>query len=274
MDRTIFKKVQRESYTIVSNQAVHDTTLSWKATGLLTYLLSLPQDWSINAQDLANRKKDGLSSLRSGIEELEEHGYLRRFKARDEEGQFAAHVIQVREDLEVEWPESPYCDSPQVDNPQVENPSVENHTLLSTHTTKETTIPSTQVAAPSGAGSVSGEISALDWDNSGETLEAVSKSLATRFYSWCRQNGQKRPAVKHKAFVNLIDDLLERGYHEDEVWNLLQAHHADGFAWTLNSISVTESKIRRERNLEWEFDSEEERLEYEAIKARRAARGK
>lgn len=127
-----------------------------------------------------------------------------------------------------------------------------------------------QITAPS-AERKSGAISALEWDSSAAGREAVGKSLAVRFYGWCRSNQTKRPAVKHKAFVNLIDDLLERGYHEDEVWDLLQLHQRDGFPWTLNAIAVTESKLKKAQPAaqqelpdDW---TEEEKAEYYRLKA-------
>lgn len=72
----ILRKQQRTTYTVIDNDAVRNTDLSWRATGLLVYLLSLPDDWSVNVTDLSRRKVDGKTATRSTMQELEDAGYL------------------------------------------------------------------------------------------------------------------------------------------------------------------------------------------------------
>ena len=72
----ILRKQQRTTYTVIDNEAVRNTDLSWRATGLLVYLLSLPDDWSVNVTDLSRRKTDGKTATRSTMQELEDAGYL------------------------------------------------------------------------------------------------------------------------------------------------------------------------------------------------------
>ena len=92
----ILHKHQRTTYTIVDNQALRDTSLSWRATGMLAYLLSLPDDWNVNIEDLTRRKSDGRTAARSTMQELKDAGYVRLEETRDDLGQFH-RVIHVHE---------------------------------------------------------------------------------------------------------------------------------------------------------------------------------
>lgn len=88
----VLKKHQRQTYTIIDNTALRDDTLSWRATGLLAYLLGLPDDWSINTTDLSRRKTDGRTSTASAMTELEDAGYIIRKKERDNAGRYRTVV--------------------------------------------------------------------------------------------------------------------------------------------------------------------------------------
>ena len=80
-------RVQRpEKYTTVSNVHINDDRLSWKATALLTYLLSKPNDWTVYIKQLAKAKKDGIKAVYSGIKELKECGYIEHVFIRGEDG--------------------------------------------------------------------------------------------------------------------------------------------------------------------------------------------
>lgn len=63
-------------YVIIDKTGVSDTRLSWKARGLLCYLLSKPDGWKLNVEHLANHGPDGERATRSGLKELERFGYL------------------------------------------------------------------------------------------------------------------------------------------------------------------------------------------------------
>lgn len=86
--KTIHRAKKSGSYVQIDNCSIRDTRLSWKAKGLLAYLLSLPDDWRINGEHLATQGPDGISSVRSGLKELENAGYLHRKRIRTAEGKF------------------------------------------------------------------------------------------------------------------------------------------------------------------------------------------
>lgn len=113
------RRVHHErNFTIITNAAIQDDLLSFKATGLLCYLLSLPEDWCIHLSDLVNRKADGKEGIRTGLRELEEAGYLTRFTRRDEAtGRIVEHVMTIDEQ-----PGSPEPDLPIVGKPDSGSP--------------------------------------------------------------------------------------------------------------------------------------------------------
>ncbi|MEB6059560.1 conserved phage C-terminal domain-containing protein [Staphylococcus pseudoxylosus] len=92
-------RVYKESgnFVMVHKNFIHDSNLSWKAKGILLYLLSRPDDWQIYETELEKHSSDGLSGLKSGIKELEEIGYIQRNRKRDENGRLNGYEYLVYE---------------------------------------------------------------------------------------------------------------------------------------------------------------------------------
>lgn len=91
------KLTKKSNFTAVPNKALHNKNLSWKAKGLLSYLLSLPEDWAIYKKDLKNRSTDGYDGMLSGFLELEQHGYIETVRC-SEEGLFGGGVDYIIHD--------------------------------------------------------------------------------------------------------------------------------------------------------------------------------
>lgn len=72
------------NYSVINNTGLKDKRLSWKAKGILAYILTLPDDWVFYREELSQHAKDGINSLRAGMKELKEYGYIKRFPIRDE----------------------------------------------------------------------------------------------------------------------------------------------------------------------------------------------
>ncbi|MDZ4452846.1 hypothetical protein ORM34_18355 [Bacillus cereus] len=120
-----FRVSKDKNYTTINNTGLRDERLTWKAKGILAYILSLPDDWVFYMEEVAKHSKDKIDSLKSGMKELKEHGYVKRFPVKDEKGK-----ITRWETIIYEVPQGEY---PLVENPQVEKPLVENPLLLSTN---------------------------------------------------------------------------------------------------------------------------------------------
>ncbi len=93
----VFRTPKRENFTIMSNVHLRDAKLSLKAKGLLSYMLSNPDNWDYSLRGLASQNRDGIDSVRSAIKELEERHYLKRVKVRDAKGHIIDYDYQVFE---------------------------------------------------------------------------------------------------------------------------------------------------------------------------------
>jgi hypothetical protein len=85
--KNIGRKRKKNGFTQISNLLFEDSNLSWKAKGILCYLLSRPNNWKINKTDLENRAAEGRESVHNGIKELKKLGYLHIYPNRLENGQ-------------------------------------------------------------------------------------------------------------------------------------------------------------------------------------------
>lgn len=121
----ILRNPNKDKFTIVDNTALKDKNLSLKARGLLITMLSLPDNWDFSERGLcAILEKDGQASIRSGLKELEEYGYLVRTRERDQHGKIS----------NVSWTiyDYPHLENPSMDNPSLDNPNLENQPQLNT----------------------------------------------------------------------------------------------------------------------------------------------
>lgn len=81
----IFKKNVDKNFTVLRNNVINDTRLSWKARGILIYLLSKPDTWRANIKDISNQsEKDGEKAVSTALHELRNNGYLKMFKGKRE----------------------------------------------------------------------------------------------------------------------------------------------------------------------------------------------
>ena len=81
-------KQDRGNYTNTSNKVIRDERLTWKARGIFNYLWSQADNWQFYVAEIANHAKDGVKSTRSGLDELEKYGYLKRINRHDKSGSF------------------------------------------------------------------------------------------------------------------------------------------------------------------------------------------
>ena len=95
---TIIRIKKRElPFVQIDKRPVEDIQLSWKAKGLLLYLLSKPNNWKIYLSDLIKRSRDKSVAVYSGLKELEKFGYLERERVRDKKGRFIQLIYTIYE---------------------------------------------------------------------------------------------------------------------------------------------------------------------------------
>ena len=134
----VFRIEKTRDYTVMSNYHLRDRSLSLKAKGLLSLMLSLPEDWDYTMKGLARICKDGIDSISGGIRELEAHGYLVRARVRNENGQLGSieYTIleQPKEPAQTPAPirEKPIRENPIQVKPMLDAPIQENPAQLNT----------------------------------------------------------------------------------------------------------------------------------------------
>lgn len=138
----VFRVEKTRDYTVMANHHLRNTELSLKAKGLLSLMLSLPEEWDYTTKGLARICKDGVDSICAGVRELEEHGYVVRERIRNPNGQLGAIEYTILEQPQEpkrekpEW-ENPVQANPVLDDPVLGKPEQENPAQLNTYRTNK-----------------------------------------------------------------------------------------------------------------------------------------
>lgn len=140
----VFRIEKTRDYTVMSNHHLRDKSLSLKAKGLLSLMLSLPEEWDYTTKGLARICKDGVDSICAGVRELEEHGYVIRQRVRNPNGQLGAIEYTILEQPRPPEPkpgkperENPVLDNPEQASPVLGDPEQENPAQLNTYRTNK-----------------------------------------------------------------------------------------------------------------------------------------
>ena len=158
-------------YTIVNNTALRDPRLSWKAKGLIGYLLTMPDDWRVMMCHLVQQSPCGRKATYSGLRELEDVGYIRRTRVRDARGRITrleyvvfevpqpdaqeadtAGIHPLRQNRHVDKPTDPEGSYPRAGFRHADNRHAENAPLLITDRNQETKSTNTRPVPGSGSG--------------------------------------------------------------------------------------------------------------------------
>ena len=127
----VFRVEKNSGYTVMSNHHLRNRALSLKAKGLLSQMLSLPEDWDYTLQGLARINRESIDAIRQAIRELEQAGYIQRSRERDEKGRLrGADYVIFELPQPVPASVSPTLENPTLENPTQENPTLENPTQL------------------------------------------------------------------------------------------------------------------------------------------------
>ena len=121
----VFRVERNTGYTVMSNHHLRNKELTLKAKGLLSQMLSLPEDWDYTLAGLSYINRESIDAIRTAVWELEKAGYITRRQGRDEKGKMTAIEYTI-----YEQPQSPGSHSPGLENPTPGNPTSENPTQL------------------------------------------------------------------------------------------------------------------------------------------------
>lgn len=122
----VFRVHKNENYTVLSNYHFKEKGMSLKAKGLLSLMLSLPENWDYSAAGLVTLSKDGKDSVNAALKELEKFGYLKRTQAIDARGKFSGYNYEIFEQPFAVEAEKPTTDKPFAENPTTEKTTTEN----------------------------------------------------------------------------------------------------------------------------------------------------
>lgn len=120
----VFRVVKTKNYTMMSNQHLKDKRLTLKAKGLMSVMLSLPENWDYTLRGLSAISKEGVDAISEAVKELERSGYVIRNRKRDERGRLSGTEYLIYEDCHMN--NQPAQDAPKPEKPKQENPRLEN----------------------------------------------------------------------------------------------------------------------------------------------------
>ena len=118
----VFRIERTRDYTVMSNHHLRNANLSLKAKGLLSMMLSLPEDWNYTTRGLAKICKEGVDAIGAALRELEVAGYIVRHKLRDRQGRISDTEYVIYEQPQLRKPDT---DSPDTENPYMDKPDTE-----------------------------------------------------------------------------------------------------------------------------------------------------
>ena len=132
----VFRVERNTGYTVMSNHHLRNKELSLKAKGLLSQMLSLPEDWDYTLAGLSHINREKIDAIREAVKELEKAGYIVRSRERDEKGRLRGADYVIYEQPQPKEPEAatsseqpPTSDLPTLENPTLEKPTQEKPTL-------------------------------------------------------------------------------------------------------------------------------------------------
>ena len=125
----VFRVERNTGYTVMSNHHLRNKELSLKAKGLLSQMLSLPENWDYTLAGLSYINREKIDAIREAVRDLERAGYIQRSRERDEKGRLRGTDYIIYEqppNLDLPTLENPTLDNPTLEKPTQEKPTLEN----------------------------------------------------------------------------------------------------------------------------------------------------
>ena len=130
----VYRVNKNRGYTVMANFHLRDKSLSLKAVGLLSKMLSFNDGWKFSTKGLSTICKEGPDAILSALRELEKHGYLVRHRQRDGKGRMSSTIFEIYEEPQESTPERemPHTENPCVEKPDVDNPRGDKSAQINT----------------------------------------------------------------------------------------------------------------------------------------------
>lgn len=200
------------AFTILENAVLRDERLSYRARGLLAYLLSHVEEWSVTSEDLSRRSAEGRDAVRTALNELEATGYLRRERRRGSDGRFTTQSVVY--DTPQEAPAQEGLFPPAPGNPAPVHPAPDNQASIEDHPKK---------TSPNGEG--------------GAKAPAPAHAIATAVYD------QTEGMVNFMAIRQMaLRALKVKGATEERVTQVMVKLYRDNKPITLQTVGQALSR--------------------------------
>jgi uncharacterized phage protein (TIGR02220 family) len=198
---SIFRVQKNANYVVMNRTALNDDRLTWKAKGIIAYMLSMPDDWVFYISELVKHSKDGEKAFRSGLKELKENGYVKRYPVYEDKkiSHWETVIHEVPQDDLV-------AQNLQVGNVDVGKVDVQNDALLSTDSLPNTDLsPSIEDNVPFS------EI--VDYLNQKTSSQYRSSSKKTKDLIKARWNDK----YTLDDFKTVIDNMTTQWLHDKKM---------------------------------------------------------
>ena len=216
----VFRVEKTKDYTVMANHHLRNIALSLKAKGLLSLMLSLPENWDYTTKGLSCICKDGIDSINATIKELEEHGYVVRRRTRNEKGQLTSIEYTILEQPQLldnselsPKRENPILDKPTLDNPTLGKPILEKPKLgepilvkphqLNTNTSK--------------TNSLNPDVLNIDSSNPYQSNPYPIKDSPQKLIGYDEIGCENIQEVKELVFENLEYECIRERYKDDRL---------------------------------------------------------
>ena len=272
----IFRVEKSRDFTVMSNFHLKDKSLTLKAKGLLSMILSLPEEWNYTTRGLATICKEGVDSISATLRELESAGYILRRRMRDAKGKITdteytiyerPHVPEVdaqpaSPDTDHPYTENPYMDNPDTDSPETGAPCTDmsaqlNTNRINTHGSnpkKSNThkINIHQSIGYAGAASHSRQNSRPDWMDRIDVIESYREQIMANIDYACLsgQYGAERLDEVVELMLETIlskrDNIRIAGdeYHRDVVKSRLLKVNSTHLMYVFDCLDKNTTKVR------------------------------
>jgi hypothetical protein len=227
---SIVRVARRARYSTIDQRTIRDDRLSFRARGILAWLLDKPDDWTVKADVIADAGQEGRDAVRGALKELETLGYLRREKTHDAESGRWVHVSVIYERPEDADPEggSPATGNQPAENQPAENQPAENQAL--------------EERPPTGGEKKDGEEVAPP----GDAPPSEPERLASLLADLIARDGSKRPTVT-AAWVQDIDRMIRIDKREPEKIERAIRWCQDDTFWYSNILSPRKLREQYDR---------------------------
>lgn len=251
---SVFKIEKNKDYTIMSNYHLRDRELSYKAKGLLSFMLSLPEDWDYSLNGLCAISKESKDGIRSILKELQEHHYIEIEKVRGDKGYFEYNYLIY----EIPHFKNVEKNNPGMENPYMVNPDMETTTQININkinTNKQIDKDDKTISSffiPEEHNILTLELINRGYINESDTQMFYYDDL---FEKLLDEDNEYKDLIKLIHYI--IPRVVKRDFRDDD-GNIIE----NKYGYFKSSI---ESNIRKLNNYDkplWDFDDEFEDYDY------------